>query len=422
MPTSSELAQYKLLMQLQNQQNRIPFPAMQATGGVGAGVNFLQGLSGGLGYGIQNNKQQHSVDQLNQMMQAQAAAEQAAAEQQMAQTQALYQQLGLNPALAGASEDIQKTILTQYGQTLNADLQKPRLQPLLQQPMTDAQGNPIYDVNGNLAMMPTADARTIQIDTTLGRTPAVVAGADASQQTYNDKIRYLEALRRGFPVGKNGKLSPAHQRTLDAAYTQAFGGVPMATEAGLQKEVLDVQTAETTLGGLQRENTSKDLANTTNKIKVGAIQDIQARENQFQKDAAAIRNRIDLSEPEKIQLQAARRTIYGLDNGAPISAFFAPGEVDKNSTLGGFNTITNEARTQAMDAAKPQQPSFYQSAIAPALQSFTNWAKQDPGAKPQAPQMIKVPSSYFNPGAYMSGPQGLNQQSFRQQPSFMLGR
>lgn len=426
MPTSSELAQMRLLMQLQNQQNRIQFPTVTPTSG-GAGVNFLQGLSGGLGYGMQVRQQRQSVEQLNQMMQAQAAAEQQAAAAQMARTQAFLQRVGLPTEAAGIGEELQKTYLTQTGQTLNADLQAERLKNdgLLQQVV---QGE-----DGQLYQVPTSDARDILINTRLGRDPGAIqvpqqikqaagVGAAASDQAFNDKIRYMDALRAGFPKDKNGKLSPAHQRTLDTAYTQAFGGVPMATEAGLQKEVLDVQTAETTLGGLQRENTSKDLTNQKNKIGINEIQNIQAREAQFQKDAADIRNRIDLAEPDKIRLLAARRTMYGLDNGVSVSDFFNAGKVDPSSGMAGFNTVTNEAKTQAMDAAKPQQPSFYQSAIAPALQSFTNWAKQDPGAKPQKPQMINVPGSYFNPAAYIGGPQSLSPQSFRQPPSFMLGR
>lgn len=434
MPTSSELAQLRLLMQLQNQQNRIQFPTVTPTSG-GAGVNFLQGLSGGLGYGMQVRQQRQSVEQLNQMMQAQAAAEQQAAAAQMARNEAFFRRVNLPTEAAGIGEELQKTYLNQVGPSLNSaqDVKAIRDSGLLQQPMADAQGNPIYDTNGNLVMMPTNDSRDLILEAFLRRTPGALAipqniaqakavGENASAQAFNDKIRYMDALRAGFPKDKNGKLSPAHQRTLDTAYTQAFGGVPMATEAGLQKEILDVQTAETTLGGLQRENTSKDLINQKNKIGIGEIQNIQAREAQYQKDAADIRNRIDLAEPDKIRLLAARRTMYGLDNGVSVSDFFNTGKVDQSSGMAGFNTITNEAKNQAMDAAKPQQPSFYQSAIAPALQSFTNWAKQDPGAKPQKPQMINVPGSYFNPQMLMGGQQGLNSQSFRQPPSFMLGR
>lgn len=99
MPTSSELAQYRLLMQLQNQQNRIQFPTLTPNSN-GAGVNFLQGLSGGLGYGIQNRQQQRSVDQINQMMEKQAAAEQAAAQAEYQNNLAIARQYNLPPELA----------------------------------------------------------------------------------------------------------------------------------------------------------------------------------------------------------------------------------------------------------------------------------------------------------------------------------
>lgn len=432
MPTSSELAQYRLLMQMQNQQNRIPFPTVTPTSG-GAGVNFLQGLGGGLGYGIQRRQQGNSVEQLNQMMQAQAAAEQQAADAQRVRTQALYQQLGLNPALAGAPDEIQKTILSQYGQTLNADLQKPRLQPMLQQVMTDEQGNPIYDTSGAPVMVPTADARDILINTTLGRDPGAIqvpqqiaqaagVGAAASDQKYQDTLRNLTALSSKLAKDKKGNYTPESLRTLQNAYGQAFGGGAPVTSADLQKETLSVQQADATLAGTKESNTGAKLGNTKAKLGISEIQNLQAREAQFQKDAADIRGRIDIAEPDKIRLLAARRTMYNLDNGVSVSDFFNTGEVDKSSGMAGFNTVTNEAKNQAMDAAKPQQPSFYQSAIAPALQSFTNWAKQDPGAKPQKPPMINVPGSYFSPQMLMGGQQGLNPQSFRQPPSFMLGR
>jgi hypothetical protein len=434
MPTSSELAQYRLLMQMQNQANRIPFPTVTPTSG-GAGVNFLQGLSGGLGYGMQVRQQRQSVEQLNQMMQAQAAAEQQAAAQQMARTQALYQQLGLNPALAGASEDLQKTYLTQTGQTLNADLQGQRLRPMLMQPSVTEDGQPVYDVNGNLVMVPTADARDIMINTTLGRDPGAIqvpqaiaqaagVGAAASDQKFGDTLRNLLALSSKLAKDKEGNFTPESLRTLQNAYGQAFGGGAPVTSADLQKEALGVQDAAVTVAGKQLGNTGAALGNTKTAIGNTELNRLQSLEQQFQTvTLPSIRNRVDLTEPEKIQLAASQRTLMGLPEGAPVASFFGAGKVDKTSPLAGFTATAEEAKTQAMDAAKPKPlqlaPSRFQQDIGnvfKSLEAGTNFMtpQQYDQAKGRGP-LQGLQNYFFNPVAQpaMQRPQ---------QPSFMLGR
>lgn len=359
MPTSSELAQMRLLMQLQNQQNRIQFPTVTPTGG-GAGVNFLQGLSGGLNYGIQNRQQRQSVEQLNQMMQAQAAAEQQAAAQMEANNRKGLQMLGLNPGVGYLTPELQKTYLPQVGQTLNADLQAERLKNggLLQQVV---QGE-----DGQLYQVPTADARDIMINTTLGRDPGAIqvpqaitqaAGeaAAASDQKFGDTLRNLQALSSKLPKDKKGNYTPESLRTLQNAYGQAFGGGAPVTSADLQKEALGVQDAAVTVAGKQLGNTGAELGNTKTAIGNTEMQRLQALEQQFQTvTLPAIRARVDLTEPEKIQLAASQRTLAGLPEGAPVASFFGAGKVDKTSPLAGFTATAEEAKTQAMDAAKPK--------------------------------------------------------------------